>query len=461
MMKSSDLTGKVHLLLTKSKLPDDWRANGAQALRDVFEDAGYKTELTLCDNPEIIEEHISTACKSGDVVAVGGGDGTINAVLDTVIAQKVVLIPIPLGTANDFARTLTLPDDLIDAARASIHGQIRMLDIGSVNGKSFVNAASIGVPADARKRINPDLKRTFGAISYAVANWQSWHEMDPLDLTITCADQDPQDMKLRQVTVTNGRYFGGGLRPSETKSPEDGLLHMFAIRDSVDTLNGLDIAAELLFGSVDDSSYATSMQCDTITVDGEDGAPILADGEIIGKLPAKFTIRAAVLPVFAPNSFVDQVVGDSDGSENKSLPQQNEINDIMRDTIDFAVRLEAIYPVAQNSDLKALCHDGAGKLRNLSRQLELALRPYGINAASPDPDLQNLEELRDKVMGWLLGNADTRLVNGLKRRAETLTSEIKAIAPDNQPTDVAKALDGLATEMVSFSSALENIAKDL
>jgi hypothetical protein len=203
------------------------------------------------------------------------------------------------------------------------------------------------------------------------------------------------------------------------------------------------------------------MQCDTITVDGEDGAPILADGEIIGKLPAKFTIRAAVLPVFAPNSFVDQVVGDSDGSENKSLPQQNQINDIMRDTIDFAVRLEAIYPVAQNSDLKALCHDGAGKLRNLSRQLELALRPYGINAASPDPDLQNLEELRDKVMGWLLGNADTRLVNGLKRRAETLTSEIKAIAPDNQPTDVAKALDGLATEMVSFSSALENIAKDL
>ncbi|CAM3485206.1 diacylglycerol/lipid kinase family protein [Thalassospira profundimaris] len=460
MMKSSDLTGKVHLLLTKSKLPDEWRDNGAQPLRNVFEDAGYKTELTLCDNPDAIKEQISTTCAPGDIVAVGGGDGTINAVLDTVISQKVVLIPVPLGTANDFARTLTLPDDLIDAARASIHGQIRMLDIGSVNDKSFVNAASIGVPADARKRINPDLKRTLGAISYAVANWQSWHEMDPLDLTITCGEDDPQAMKLRQVTITNGRYFGGGLRPSETKSPEDGLLHMFAIRDSVDTLSGLDIAAELLFGSVDDSSYATSIQCDTIKVDGEDGAPILADGEIIGKLPAKFAIRAGVLPVFAPNSFVDEVINDGE-AKTKTLPQQNEINDVMRDTIDFAVRLEAIYPVAQNSALKSLCHDAAGHLRSHARQLELGVRPFGINAASPDPDLQNLEELRDKVMGWLLGNADTRLANGLKARADTLTTEIHAITLDNQPAEVSKALDGLATEMVDFSKTLDRIAKDL
>ncbi|MBC06007.1 YegS/Rv2252/BmrU family lipid kinase [Thalassospira sp.] len=459
-MKSSDLTGKVHLLLTKGKLPEDWRGNGAQPLRTVFEDAGYTTELTLCNDPEAIKDRIKSACTAGDIVAVGGGDGTINAVLDTVIAQKVVLIPIPLGTANDFARTLTLPDDLIDAARAAIHGQIRMLDIGSVNEKSFVNAASIGVPADARKRINPDLKRTLGAISYAVANWQSWHEMDPLDLTITCGDEEPQAMKLRQVTITNGRYFGGGLRPSETKSPEDGLLHMFAIRDSVDTLSGLDIAAELLFGSVDDSSYATTMQCDTIKVEGEKGAPILADGEIIGELPALFSIHAGILPVFAPNSFVDQIEG-TDSTGNKTLPQRNEINDVMRDTVDFALRLEAIYPVAQNAELKALCHDSAGNLRSIARQLELGLRPYGINAASPDPDLQNLEELRDKVMGWLLGNADTRLANGLKARADLLTREIAAISQDKLPSDVADPVKALATEIDHFNGNLGYIIKEL
>jgi YegS/Rv2252/BmrU family lipid kinase len=459
-MKSSDLTGKVHLLLTNGKVPEDWRDNGAQKLRTVFEDAGYRTELTLCEGPDAIKAQITQASESGDIVAVGGGDGTINAVLDTIIAQKVVLIPIPLGTANDFARTLTLPDDLIDAARASIHGQIRMLDIGKVNNKSFVNAASIGVPANARKRINPDLKRALGAISYAVANWQSWHEMDPLELTITCDNAEPKAMKLRQVTITNGRYFGGGLRPSETKSPEDGHLHMFAIRDSVDTLSGLDIAAELLFGSVDDSRYATTMQCDTIKVEGEDGAPVLADGEIIGKLPAVFSIHAGVLPVFAPNSFVDQIE-QTDGADSKTLPQRDEINNIMRDTVDFAVRLEAIYPVAQNADLKALCHDSVANLRSLSRQLELALRHYGVNAASPDPDLQNLEELRDKVMGWLLGNADTRLANGLRARAELLTTEIRELSPDSLPKDIAKPLTTLATTIDHFRANLGDIVKEL
>ncbi|WP_417830212.1 diacylglycerol/lipid kinase family protein [Thalassospira sp.] len=459
-MKSSDLTGNVHLLLTSGKLPESWRGNGAQPLRAVFEDAGYRTELTLCDDPQAIKNRIETDCKEGDIVAVGGGDGTINAVLDAIIAQKVVLIPVPLGTANDFARTLSLPEDLIDAARAAIHGQIRMLDIGSVNGKSFVNAASIGVPADARKRINPDLKRTFGAISYAVANWQSWHEMDPMDLTITCGDRPAEHWKLRQVTITNGRYFGGGLRPSETKSPEDGFLHMFAIRDSVDTLSSLDIAAELLFGSVDNSSYATSMQCDTIKVEGEEGAPILADGEIIGKLPADFTIRAGILPVFAPNRFVDQIEGDG-SSDGTSLPQQDEINDVMRDTVDFAVRLEAIYPVAQNSKLKALCHDSAGNLRSIVRQLELGLRPYGINAASPDPDLQNLEELRDKLMGWLLGNADTRLADGIKNKAELLSSEIDKLPADKLPDEIGGPICELHRVSDDLYQRLNDILKQL
>lgn len=145
-MKSSDLTGKVHLLLTRKKLPDDWRTNGAEPLRTVFEDAGYQTDLTLCDNPDDICKHLKSAAKPGDIVAVGGGDGTINAVLETVIETGTVLIPVPLGTANDFARTLGLPDDLVDAARAAIHGQIRMLDVGRVNDHSFINAASIGVP---------------------------------------------------------------------------------------------------------------------------------------------------------------------------------------------------------------------------------------------------------------------------------------------------------------------------
>ena len=458
-VKNSDLTGKVSLLLTKSKLPDDWRQNGAQALRDVFEDAGYQTNLTLCEDPSKIRDCIINDTEPGDIVVVGGGDGTMNAILDTVIEHKVVLIPLPLGTANDFSRTLTLLDDPLTAARSAIHGRIAMIDVGQVNDQTFVNAASIGVPADARHRINPDLKRAFGAVSYAVANWQSWQEMTPMDLSVTCGDNEPQSLTLRQLTVTNGRYFGGGLRPSEAKRPDDGYLHMFAIRDSVDTLSGMDIAAELLFGSVDDSTYALTMECDEITITGQDGAPILADGEIISKLPAHFTIHRRVLPVFAPNTFFDL---DTDGAPQEESPhadltQRALVNDIMVDTLDFAIRLEAIFPVAKSGTLRAVCNDGARDLRAISRQLELALHKYGLPTSSPDPDLHSLEELRDHVMGWLLENADQRLAHGLKTRSDALSKQTAQIDMSALPADAQHPMDALKSEISRISKSFAEL----
>lgn len=445
------------MLLTKAKLPENWRTNGAQPLRDAFEDAGYQTELTLCDGPEAICKAIHHDCKPGDIVAVGGGDGTINAILDTVLDCKVVLIPIPLGTANDFARSLNMPDGPVDAARAAIHGQISMLDIGQVNDQTFVNAASIGVPADARKRINPDLKRTLGAISYAVANWQSWHEMDPMDLTVTCGDEDPQQLKLRQVTVTNGRYFGGGLRPSDKKRPDDGVLHMFAIRDNVDTLSGMDIAAELLFGSVDDSEYALTMQCDEILIEGADGAPILADGEIISELPARFSIRAGTLPVFAPKAFFDQEDQPPIGHPDNALPQREVINDIMLDTLDLMIRLQAIYPMAHKSDLKALCHDSLQELRAAYRQLELSLRPHGLPTSSPDPDLHSLEDLRDKVISWLLESADMRLANGLRMRSTAIADQLSTLSTNRLPDDIKADIEQLDQKITAFRTDLDKV----
>lgn len=451
-MKNSDLTGKVILLLTNSKLPEAWRENGAQALRDVFEDAGYQTDLTLCDDPKKICDCIANETNPGDIVVVGGGDGTMNAVLDTVIENKVVLLPLPLGTANDFARTLTLPDEPLTAARAAIHGQITMLDIGQVNDQTFVNAASIGVPADARHRIDPELKRTFGAISYAVANWKSWQEMTPMELSVSCGDEEPQQLTLRQLTVTNGRYFGGGLRPSENTRPDDGSLHVFAIRDTVDTLSGMDIAAELLFGSVNDSNYAMTMQCDKISIKGNDGAPILADGEIISKLPADFTLHPAILPVFAPNTFFDLVSDNASKEGQADIPQRALVNDIACDTQDLAIRLGAIVPVAKDETLKAACHDGARHLRDISRQFELTLRPYGLPTTSPDPDLHSLEELRDRVMGWLLDNADTRLATGLKTRCENLLAEIDDLDLPALPDELQTPMRTLNDEIGHLSN---------
>ncbi|AUG51836.1 diacylglycerol/lipid kinase family protein [Thalassospira marina] len=450
-MENSDLTGKVLMLLTRHKVIERWRRDGAQPLRSVFEDAGYQTELVFCDNPDAMIEQVKTNTRPGDIVAVGGGDGTINAMIDPIRDSGTVLIALPLGTANDFARSLKLPDDPVQAAQAAINGQLSMLDIGRVNGKSFVNAASIGVPADARKRINPDLKRWTGAISYAVANWQSWHEMTPLELDVTCAGHDTQHLKLRQLTVTNGQYFGGGLRPRENKRLDDGKLHVFAIRADVDTLSGMDIGAALLFGSVDESELALTMECDDIHIDCGEPHPILADGEIISKLPAKFTLERAVLPVFAPNAFTGGVVTDGDIADGDAL------NDITIDAEDLAIRMEAICTIASNGHLKAICHDESRKLRNIIRQLELALRPYGLPLSSPDPDLHSLETLRDKALSWVLNDLDDRMATGLLNQIGQLLTTLEACPVDNKPDQIKTSLLALKSTLTELEGQLGTI----
>src|SRR5690606_13957323 len=126
---------------------------------------------------------------------------------------------------------------------------------------------------------------------------------------------------------------------------DDGKLHMFAIQAEVDTLSGMDIAAELLFGSIDDSDYAISQECDEIGVEGAEDEPILADGEIISKLPARFTLDAKVLPVFAPNAFH----GEAD--RHASFQDQEIVNDIALDALGLSLRLSAIYPLATDSGM--------------------------------------------------------------------------------------------------------------
>ncbi|WP_114087683.1 diacylglycerol kinase family protein [Thalassospira profundimaris] len=451
-MENSDLTGKVLMLLTRTKVPEKWRRDGAQALRSVFEDAGYQTELVFCDGPEAMTGQIKTNTTSGDIVAIGGGDGTINAVIDPICQSGTVLLALPLGTANDFARSLKLPDDPIQAAQAAINGQLAQLDIGRVNGKSFVNAASIGVPADARKRINPDLKRWTGAISYAVANWQSWHEMTPLELDVTCAGHDQQHLKLRQLTVTNGQYFGGGLRPRENKRLDDGKLHVFAIRADVDTLSGMDIGAALLFGSVDESELALTMECDEIHIDCAEPHPILADGEIISKLPATFTLDRAALTVFAPNAFTGDAPGEND------IPDADALNDITIDTEDLTIRLEAIYNIASSPQFKAVCHDESRKLRGIVRQLELDLRPYGLPLSSPDPDFHSLETLRDKALSWVLNDLDERLATGLLNQIAPLLGTLETCPIDDKPDQIKSSLLTLKSTLTELEGQLSAVS---
>ena len=82
-----------------------------------------------------------------DRIVIGGGDGTISAALPALLRLGKPLAVLPLGTANDFARTLGVPAEAMEAAEIAIGGCEHCIDVGRVNGRPFINVASVGLAA--------------------------------------------------------------------------------------------------------------------------------------------------------------------------------------------------------------------------------------------------------------------------------------------------------------------------
>src|SRR5918992_3985325 len=120
---------------------------GAPALSQAVESLhGLDFELVTAPvkNAEHITARIEQYGPQLDLVIVGGGDGTLNAAVDSLVQHQLPLGILPLGTANDLARTLSIPISTPEACRVIAAGHTKPIDLGWVNGKHFFNVASLG-----------------------------------------------------------------------------------------------------------------------------------------------------------------------------------------------------------------------------------------------------------------------------------------------------------------------------
>lgn len=87
------------------------------------------------------------------LVVVGGGDGTVSEAVDFLAGQDRVLGLLPLGTSNNFARTLGIPLGLDAAVDVIASGKVADVDLGRVDGDYFANVASVGLTVDVAARV--------------------------------------------------------------------------------------------------------------------------------------------------------------------------------------------------------------------------------------------------------------------------------------------------------------------
>jgi YegS/Rv2252/BmrU family lipid kinase len=167
-------------------------------------------------------------------VVVLGGDGSLHAVVAALHAAgrlaDVAVGLVPLGTGNDFARTLDLPTDPARAAEVVTAGEEKSLDlIVDSEGAVTVNAVHLGAGTDAAIAAQPH-KRRFGPIGYTIGALVSGFRTQGKHLTISVdGERVPDRGRVLLVAVGNGRFVGGGTALLPEADPADGLLDVAVV----------------------------------------------------------------------------------------------------------------------------------------------------------------------------------------------------------------------------------------
>jgi diacylglycerol kinase (ATP) len=235
-----------------------------------------------------------------DLVVVGGGDGTVGCAAALLAHTRATLGVLPLGTANDFARTLEIPSALPAAVDTLLSGKVVDIDLGRVNGSVFLNVASLGLSVAVTRRLTPQLKRRLGQLAYPAATLAAYRHHRPFSARLELGDGSVLELDdLMQVAVGNGRHYGGGLTVSPSASIDDHLLDVYAIekgrlRDHV------SVARLLRSGHLIEHERVHHLTTRSLRVVTDEPLDVNLDGELAAMTPATFEVDRNALHVVVP-----------------------------------------------------------------------------------------------------------------------------------------------------------------
>ena len=248
-----------------------------------------------------------------DLVILGGGDGTMNAAAPALVETGLPLGILPLGTANDLARSLGLPLDPVAAARLITTADAQPVDLGWVNGRYFFNVASIGFSAELAGGLTAESKKKWGTIGYAIAAIRVLRRVRPFTVTIE-HDGTREHVTTIQASVGNGRHYGGGMTVEETATVDDGKLDFYSL-EVKHWWRLLALLPALRRGTQGRAEDVRAFQTKEIVLTTRKPRPVNTDGELTTHTPAHFKVFPKILKIYAP------AAADRPGSDgNRLLP---------------------------------------------------------------------------------------------------------------------------------------------
>lgn len=254
-----------------------------------------KAEVRLTANPGDAESFSREAVDRGfDLIIAAGGDGTLNGVINGIGARisEVAVGLVPLGTGNDFARSLDLPVNVDESIELLARGQTKPIDLVRVTSDStryFVNVSAGGFSGIVDEKLTPDIKKSWGPLAYLRCAAEALPELCAYRTEVLLDDSEPLAMNLYNVIVANGRCVGGGIPIASDAVIDDGLLDIILIPERPAAQLAV-LMGQILLGKHLQNDTIVFRRAAKLAVNSHPGIWFNVDGELVGNEPAVFEV---------------------------------------------------------------------------------------------------------------------------------------------------------------------------
>lgn len=231
-------------------------------------------------------------------VLLGGGDGTVNEALPAVLKNGSTVLLIPLGTANNLARTLGIPGDYKAALDLIKNGRVTAIDVGIVNQIPFINVIGLGLSTQVNRMVRKESKKWFGVFAFIATALKVALRMTPFHVKIE-SDGKVHKAYSWQVTICNGRNYGSGLTVHEDASLYDDKLHGLSteVRRWWHTFM---LIPSLMNGKFKAEDDVTLIEGAVIKVKTRFPIRVDVDGDIKTKTPLEISVQPRAMKIFIP-----------------------------------------------------------------------------------------------------------------------------------------------------------------
>ncbi|NJN55776.1 MAG: diacylglycerol kinase family lipid kinase [Anaerolineae bacterium] len=298
------LAGPANLAVPIASVAELWQAHGWQVTIQPTNAPGHATKLA------------QQATASGhQLVLAAGGDGTLGEVANGLAGSETIMAPLPMGTANSFARELLMPrpnrldkNKLLQAAESLLAGKVQFMDMGWLedetgHGRNWLLWAGTGIDGSLVDRIEPRPRwsKRLGRLGYYMQSLAAAPYLSHMK-GIVEIDGVRYDDNFVLVLISNCRlYAGGQIMLSPDAQLDDGQVEVWLFHGEglADTLQFL---VEAKLERHHHHPNVTRVNGRAITIYATPPAPCQTDGDKAGYTPLHISVKSRALRLLAPNT---------------------------------------------------------------------------------------------------------------------------------------------------------------